>query len=106
MSDVIGHPDARGGDERMGLPASLPNPTEGDARRGPAMVTDARHVETQQLAPLARADAIVAVHVEDYAGWCRGCQHEYGFAVPYPCTTRRWADRTHVITAHEQGANA
>lgn len=70
------------------------------------MVADARQVEAQQLTPLARADAIVAVHVEDYAGWRRGCRREYGFAVPYPCTTRRWADRTHVIAAYERRADA
>jgi hypothetical protein len=50
------------------------------------------------LAPaVERADEVVEIHIDDGFGWCRGCAVEYAFAVPHPCTARRWADRTHII---------
>jgi len=58
-------------------------------------------LSTDLAGTVARADRIVATHVADTAGRCTACFAELGFWTPYPCSTRRWADRTHVIASYE-----
>lgn len=61
------------------------------------MVTDASRTVAGLGLMRKRADEVAELHDDDGGGWCQGCASEYSFAVPHPCTARRWADRSLVI---------